>query len=261
MPETDLQQLGVMVTRPAHQAEGLCGQIEQAGGRAIRLPLIEISGPVDETAARAVLARLASFDIVIFVSANAVHQCYTYIGQDLPAGPQIATVGRGTARQLQQDFKRKADLLPVDGYNSEALLAMPALQQVKGKHILIVKGEGGRNLLADALADRGANVSYANVYRRGIPAGAKQQLDAIQQAEKVDVVVLTSGEGISNLLSLAGETSRVWLCGMTWLVIHPRLLDIARQAGCNNDIIVSDGPGDADIMQCLRHWLHQITSS
>lgn len=261
MPETVLQQLGVMVTRPAHQADRLCGLIEQAGGRAIRLPVIEITDPTNEAAAKASLTELASFDIVIFVSANAVQRCYLYIGKELPAGPQIATVGRGTARQLQEDFQRLADMVPDEGYNSEALLAMPAFQQVVGKRILILKGEGGRKLLGDTLADRGANVSYANLYRRTIPVVAEQQLVAIKAAEKVDVVVLTSGEGIANLLTLAGETSRNWLCSMTWLVIHPRLAEIARQSGCENEIIISDGPGDEDILQCLRQWHMRKTNS
>lgn len=261
MPENDLQQLGVLVTRPAHQAEGLCGLIEQAGGRAIRLPVIGIAGPGDEASAKASLAELAGYDIVIFISANAVQRCYLYIGKDLPAGPQFATVGQGTARQLQEDFQRQADLLPEAGYNSEALLAIPALQQVAGKRILILKGEGGRSLLAGTLADRGAKLSYANLYRRMIPAGAEQQLAAIKQDKTVDVVVLTSGEGIANLLSLAGETSRNWLCSMTWLVIHPRLAEIARQSACNNEIIVSGGPGDEDILQCLRQWVQQKTNS
>jgi len=254
MPENPLQHVGVLVTRPAHQAEGLCGLIEQAGGRAIRLPVIEIIGPKDEAAARDSLARLAEFDIVIFISANAVHRCYQYIGMALPAGPQIAAVGQATARQLQQDFQQGADLLPAEGYNSEALLAMPALTAVQGKKILIIKGEGGRDLLASCLTDRGANVSYANLYRRSIPVGAAQQLATIRHEAKVDIVVLTSGEGITNLLSLADESSRSWLCSVIWLVIHPRLQDLARQAGCRNEIIISNGAGDDDIMHCLIQW-------
>lgn len=260
MPDTDLHQLGVLVTRPAHQAEGLCRMIEQAGGQAIPLALIEIASPADEAAAKAALAHMADVDILIFISANAVHRCYLYIGKDLPAGPKIACVGRGTARQLQQDYHRAADLLPDGGYNSEALLAMPALQPVAGKRILILKGEGGRTLLADTLADRGADVSYANLYRRRLPADAAQQLAAIQD-KKIDVVVLTSGEGIANLLALAGETSRDRLCNITWVVIHPRLVEIARQSGCRNEIIVSEGPGDEQIMLCLRQWAQRITKT
>ncbi len=261
MPDIDLHGLGVVVTRPAHQAEGLCSLIERAGGRAIRLPLLEIAAPADEAAARATLAGLAGFDWVIFISANAVHWCYSYRRQGLPAGPLIATVGEASARQLQEDFRRTADLLPTEGYNSEALLAMPALQQVAGKRILIVKGEGGRTLLADTLADRGAQLSYANLYRRRLPVDAKQQLAAIRQHEKVDVLILTSGEAIENLLILADATSRNWLCSMSWLVIHQRLVDVARQAGCHNNILVSDGPGDENILRRLGQWAHQTTNS
>ncbi len=259
MPE--LQQISVMVTRPAHQAEGLCRLIEQFGGRAIRLPVIEIAAVEDETVVRATLAGLADFDIVVFISANAVHRCYLYIGQSLPAGPQIATVGKATARQLQEDFRRSADLLPTEGYNSEALLALPALQQVKDKRILILKGEGGRNLLADTLADRGARVSYANLYRRMIPARAEQQLTALKRDKDVDVIVLTSGEGITNLLSLVSKAACTWLCNKSWLVIHPRLAEVARQAGCKNEIMISDGPDDESIVQCLRQWARQKTNS
>lgn len=257
MPDIDLHQLGVLVTRPAHQAEGLCHRIEQANGQVARLPLIEIAPPGDESAARQRLESLASFDIVIFISANAVHRCHLYIGGVLADGPQIATVGQATARQLRADFQRDADLVPADGYNSEALLALPALQQVAGKQILIIKGEGGREVLAETLADRGAKLSYANLYRRKIPAAAEQQLTTIKRDEKPDLIVLTSGEGIMNLLSLADETSRAWLCSMSWLVIHPRLVDVARQAGCDNEIIVSDGPGDKNIVQCIQQWQHK----
>lgn len=254
MSDCDLHQLGVLVTRPAHQAEGLCSLIKQAGGRPIRLPVIDIIGPDDEATAKSMLAELAKFDIVIFISANAVHRCYLYIGKELPAEPHIATLGQGSARQLREDFQRSADLVPSVGYNSEALLAMPEFQAVAGKRILILKGEGGRNLLADNLADRGANVSYANLYKRMIPAQAKHQLTVIKQNEKVDVVILTSGEGIANLLSLATKTSRSWLCSLTWLVIHPRLAELARQSGCDNEIIISDGAGDESIITCLRQW-------
>ena len=257
MPEQTLHGLRVLVTRPAHQAEGLCRLIEQAGGEAQRLPLIEIAPPQDEAAAKACLAGLAAFDIVIFISANAVHRCYLYIGGNLPAGPQLACVGQGTARQLQTDFQREADLLPIDGYNSEALLALPAMQQLAGKRVLIVKGEGGRTLLADTLADRGAEVDYANLYRRRLPPDAGQKFTAIRQAEAIDVIVLTSGEAIDKLLSLADGTARDGLCKISWLVIHPRLAELARQAGCKSEILISDGPGDEQIMQRLQQWARQ----
>ncbi len=73
------------------------------------------------------------------------------------------------------------------------------------------------------------------------------------------MVVLTSGEAIHHLSGLLDATSNSWLCQKTWLVIHPRLVDIAQQVGCNNDIIISDGPGDEQIMQCLQEWGMQKT--
>ena len=257
MPEQALDNLGVLVTRPAHQAEGLCSRIEQAGGRAIPLPLIEIGEPSDMEAARQQLDGLAENDIVIFVSANAVQRSSLYIGNRWPEGVKTACVGQASARQFTADFARQVDILPATGYDSEALLATKELTAVSGRRILIIKGEGGRALLGETLTDRGADVSYANVYKRCLPEDAGRQLTAIQSQQAIDVVVLTSGEAIHNILSLLDETGRSWLAGRTMLLIHPRLAELARQAGCESEIITSDGAGDDQIMQCLTAWALQ----
>ncbi|MDH5446762.1 MAG: uroporphyrinogen-III synthase [Gammaproteobacteria bacterium] len=257
MPDQGLNQPGVLVTRPAQQADKLSQLIEQAGFRVHRLPLIEIAQPLDENAARQGLATLDAVDIVIFISANAVRQCYLYIGKALPQNIRVACVGQATARQFQDQFGRAADLVPQSGYNSEALLALPELQAVSDKKILIIKGEGGRDLLARTLADRGAEVSYANLYRRIIPTEASQQLSDLSRQDEVDVLILTSGEAIENLVSLSDSHSQKFLSQKTWLVIHPRLAEIVKQQACYKDILISDGPGDEQILQCLIQWAGQ----
>jgi uroporphyrinogen-III synthase len=150
-----LDGIGVLVTRPAHQAEGLCALIEARGGRAIRFPTLEIREPSDPALAEALLRTADSFDVLLFVSANAVDRAAAH----LPKGPRaaIGAVGEATARALRT-HGLEPSILPAGQWDSEGLLAAPALAEVHGRRVLIVRGEGGRPLLGEQLAARGAEV-------------------------------------------------------------------------------------------------------
>src|SRR5262245_1512255 len=141
---------GILVTRPAGQAQRLATLIEAAGGRPILFPAIEIE-PLERA-----LPPLEEFDLVVFVSPTAV-QCAGARAKG--SSVQVAAVGSGTRRELEaQGF---TDVVaPGEGGDSEALLALAELQELEGRRILIIRGEGGRELLADTLASRGAEVEY-----------------------------------------------------------------------------------------------------
>ncbi|MCI0409846.1 MAG: uroporphyrinogen-III synthase, partial [Acidobacteria bacterium] len=97
-----LQGIGVLVTRPAHQAESLCRLIEAEGGQPIRWPVIAIEAPEDPSRAAQVIDRLSEFQIAIFISANAVHYGIKLVrerGQSLDSLTVVA-VGRSTAASL-----------------------------------------------------------------------------------------------------------------------------------------------------------------
>lgn len=253
-----LKGFSVLVTRPAHQAESLCQLIESHSGRAIRFPVIEI-GPVDEQAGKqalqAQLASLADCEMAIFISPNAVSQTKAILAAEFPKQCQIAVVGQGTARQLKQDFGREPDVIPAQGFNSEALLAMPALQQVSGKQIMILRGDGGRALLGKTLLERGARVIYASVYKRYQPAADLSLLE-----QPIDIIVLTSGDGIRNLWDMAGETYRTWLCNMPILIINPRLQKIAVDVGLQGETVLADSADDKAILNSLQSWASQKLS-
>ena len=133
MPDVDLHGYTVVVTRPQHQAGNLCRLIEAAGGKVILFPVLVIAAPQDPQAVLAVLQRLAQFDLVVFISPNAVDYGLRYAAQvgGLPTNLQIAAVGAGTARALQA-AGHPPTLVPEHDFNSEALLALAALQQVAG---------------------------------------------------------------------------------------------------------------------------------
>src|SRR3569832_1646238 len=187
---TALQGLTVMVTRPAHQAARLCELIRAAGGEALAFPVLESAPGEDAAPVRALLARLDEFVIALFVSSNAVDHAAALVGEHgVPPTLKLASVGQRTAESLRTHFGR-VDIEAPPPYNSETLLATRALQQVQGKRIVIVRGAGGRELLAETLRTRGAELCYAEVYRRLEP---NTDLDALRAAHsRIDLIVVTS---------------------------------------------------------------------
>ncbi len=155
-----LARRGVVVTRPGALAAGLADRIEAAGGRAIRFPAIETEDlPLPDA-----LQRAASYDLVIFVSPTAVDKAT----RDGRRWPRAAAVGAGTRQALEARGIAPV-IAPQGEADSEALLALPELRQVAGQRVLIVRGQGGRALLGESLAARGAWVDYAECYRRTRP--------------------------------------------------------------------------------------------
>src|SRR3989344_3038926 len=156
----------VLVTRPRDQAEKLTLLIEGEGGEVIRFPVIEIAEPKDPQALLAVIDRLDQFGLAIFISPNAVNRAMNLILARRGAWPRnvrIACVGRGSARELNLVGAGNV-IAPAGRFDSEALLALPELQQVTGNRIVIFRGEGGRELLGDTLKARGADIEYAECY-------------------------------------------------------------------------------------------------
>jgi uroporphyrinogen-III synthase len=243
-----LRGLSVLVTRPRDQAESLCEAIETAHGRPVRYPTLEISGPRDLDGARRNLAGAASADILIFVSANAVRHAYPLLPEALPARLRIAAVGEATAARLRE-VGLEPDLVPRDRQDSEGLLAMAELQALAGSRILIVRGEGGRELLADQLSARGAEVSYAEVYRRGIPhRDSRALIDGWE--DLVDAVTVTSVQALENLVAMLGEDAMGLLEGTPIVAASERIAARAAELGCD-EVTVSEGASDDAIMAAL----------
>ena len=224
--------LGILVTRPAHQADPLCDLIAEAHGRPIRCPPLEIDGPADPQAAKARLARAGDYPLLIFVSANAVQHSFDLLPDDLPADQQVAAIGSATAKALT-DCGLDPTLVPAEQFDSEGLLALPELQDMTGKRVLILRGNGGRELLADSLRERGAEVDYAEVYQRLLPQRSAQNL--IRGWDKmVDIVSVTSRDILDNLFTLLGEEGAELLQNTPLIVVSERLAEHARTRGCRH---------------------------
>ncbi|MEN8169249.1 MAG: uroporphyrinogen-III synthase [Pseudomonadota bacterium] len=256
MPRTELNGLTILVTRPEHQAEPLCRLIESAGGQALRLPVLTIHDSSNAPAVTEKLARLGDYDLVIFISPNAVHFGIAAMQRlgDLPAGLQLATVGRGSARTLSEHTGRSPDLVPDERFDSEGLLALEQLQQMAGKRVLIFRGNGGRELLADSLRQRGAVVDYAEVYHRDCPTVLSAGDERLNRA---DIIVITSSEGVSNLVSMTPSVQQQKLFASPLLLISERAIQRARELGFQGECLISPQATDEAIVNTLTNWAQQ----
>lgn len=252
MPRTELTGLNIVVTRPAHQADHLCHLIEAAGGRAIRLPVLTITPTTTAPSVTEIVAHLTDYDMALFISPNAVHFAAEAVGDaGLPATLTLAAVGKGTARALRDTFGRTPELLPAEQFNSEGLLALPAMQQVAGRRIVIFRGNGGRELLADTLRSRGADVDYAEVYRREAAAGLAADDDRLQDP---DIIVVTSSEGVSALVAMTPQPLRQRLFSTPLLLVSERAVQQARELGFQALCRVTPQAADDAIVDSLMAW-------
>lgn len=251
--------VGVLVTRPAHQADELCALIEAAGGRALRFPTLAISAAPDTAAARAALAALEHYDLVLFVSANAVQQAVALRpAADWPAGLRCAALGTGTARALARQGL-PAQLVAPPPHDSEALLALPQLQELSGQRILIIRGAGGRELLGKTLRARGAAVNYAEVYQRTRPDSDARDILAAWAQGAVNIVTVTSGEALHNLVAMLGESARARLLATPLVVVSGRMVQQALALGFTSPRL-AEAAGDAALMAALIAW-HRATTA
>lgn len=262
MPELDLHGVTVVVTRPEHQAGNLRDLIEAAGGKVILFPTLAIAPPQNLPAVLSVLQRLAHFDLAVFISPNAVDYGLRYAAQvgGLPSQLQIAAVGAGTARALQA-AGHPPTLVPEHDFNSEALLALAALQQVAGKKVVIFRGEGGREHLADILRSRGAQVEYVQVYRREKPPVDRAVLLEAWARNGISAIVVTSNESLQNLYDMVGSEGQVYLRDTQLVLVSQRAVELARRLGVQRAPVVAERAGDDAIVAILAlSAVHKSTS-
>ncbi|MDR0633525.1 MAG: uroporphyrinogen-III synthase [Azoarcus sp.] len=237
----------IVVTRPSVQAGASCRAIEAEGGRAFRFPLLEILPPGEVGVFAPVAARLDAFDLAFFVSSNAVE--YGLEGllalRAWPPGLRVAAVGQGSARALRAHGFGEV-IAPDSGFDSEAALALPAFapEAVRGRAVLILRGDGGRELLGETLAARGARVEYLSCYRRRRAEADPAPLLALAARGEADALSLTSGEGVDNLARLAGPEGCARLAALPVFVPHPRIAGRCRAHGLAR-IVVSEAGDDA----------------
>ncbi|MDP2248205.1 MAG: uroporphyrinogen-III synthase [Nitrosomonadales bacterium] len=257
MASAALSHKHVVITRPLGQAGKLKALIEAQGGEAVLFPLIAITPLDDYSVFDEILGTLERYDWIIFISSNAVQNGMPRllkVFNELPKNLQFAAIGPVTAAELRE-FGVPHILIPEGRFDSESLLALPQMQNVGGKRCMIVRGVGGRDVLAETLTSRGAAVKFAECYQRVNPQTNAGLLHTLWQNKQLDALVVTSSEAMRHLLDLANDKTQVvhWLSDTAICVNHAR---IAEEVGNRQlNIHIAEAPGDEAMLQCLIRTL------
>lgn len=252
----DLRGCRVLVTRPAHQAPPTLAAIRERGGEPLAFPTLEIAPPTDARPGRAVAGELTAFDWLVFASTNAVDGFARFLaseGREWPAGPRYAAIGAPTARALEQQGVAAVTTPP--DYRSEGFLALPAMaaEAVAGQRFLLVRGEGGRELLPTTLEERGAEVVRLPVYRRRCPDADPAPVSAALASGGLDAALLTSPEAFTNLLTLLGEADRRRLAAILLVVISPVTAHAVTEAGYPEPVVAGEASSEGLLNALAEH--------
>ena len=237
MGQEKVNTISVMVTRSGKSGAKLAESIQQKGLACWHLPSLEIR-------AEEILLPVVDFQQAIFISPNAVKysveksQLLTAMLPD-----ELIAVGQGTADCLYQAGFKKV-IIPAE-FNSEGLLNLVQLQSVKGQQILIVKGRGGRDLIADELTKRGACCHFLEVYSRVTAQIEERSLQAFLAAGEVNIVTIASTDALTALLSnFAGDFN---YRDLTLVVASQRIKEAASKYGFKQIVVAESAANSATL--------------
>jgi uroporphyrinogen-III synthase len=246
----NLHGLRILNTRPLAQGASLSADIHAAGGIAIHFPALSIEPTTNDWVKK--VPELSLVDYAIFISSNAVHYFFKKINAARwPTSIHNIAIGKGTASALMK-WQINVAQLPVVA-DSEHLLKLPSLQTINDKTILLIKGEQGKQDIANGLTERKANLIELAVYKRGMPQVTTAEVESLWQDDAVDIILFTSQEALENIVTLVGKHS-TWLCKKPCVVISERIAKKALAMGMQKVII---SPYD-NLLETFAHYAMRI---
>ncbi|HJV54054.1 MAG TPA: uroporphyrinogen-III synthase [Noviherbaspirillum sp.] len=249
----------VIITRPLAQARPLAQRVEEIGRSPVVFPLLDIRPLPDQAPLRAGLSDLRRYALVAFVSPNAIDAAFSVV-QEWPKEVAIAVVGEGSRQALAAHGVTGANATifspaDVERTDSQTLLEVLDLEALRGKQVLIVRGETGRELLADALRAHGVEVVPLPAYRRSAPEldeGGRRQLLALLDAQ--GDWIITSSEALRILMQMvreaAGEAAVAKLQQQHLIVPHVRIAETAHSLGFSR--VTQTASGDEPLLAALQ---------
>ena len=246
--------MNILVTRPSPAGEMLVSRLRALGQVAWSFPLIEFTPGRELNTLPERLSALGEDDMVFALSQHAVTFAQAHLQQThayWPLQPRYFAIGRSTALALHTASGIEVRY-PLDQEISEVLLQLPELQNIQGKRALILRGNGGRELLGETLVARGAQVEFCECYQR-----CGKLYDGAQEAMRwhtrgVDTIVVTSGEMLQQLFTLIPLWYREnWFLRCRLLVVSERLANLARELGWQ-DIQVAENADNDALLRALQ---------
>lgn len=261
MPDS-LQDFSIAITRPLAQAQKLSALIEAEGGKTISFPLIDIVPLEDYQLFDHVISAVNDYDWAIFISSNAVQHGMPRLLKSfnpLPEQLKFAAIGPITSQELKS-FGVSEVLSPELRFDSESLLALEEMQAVAGKRVMIFRGEGGREVLANTLKARGAKVEFAECYKRINPQRDTSLLETLWKNNQCHAIVVTSSEAMRHLLDMSEGATEEWLQNIPVCVNHARIAEEALRMADSSiasqlRLSVAEAPGDIAMLACLKKTL------
>lgn len=238
--ELSLQGKTIVITRPTHQAQALTTRLQQAGATVIACPLLDIKA----LAFHLEPTTLQKASLAIFTSPNAVEYFLTSLPNlQVLQHLKIASIGKATTQTLNQ-YGLSVQYAPSTNFTSEELLALPEFKVLEPQSVLLVKGKGGRTLLAETLMERGMRVILCAVYERiKVPLPTT----AIEWAS-VDWVMITSLEALEHWV-ISGRDRIPYTIPL--LVGSTRIAQAAQQMGFMT-IKIAQNPSDNAMWDALH---------
>ncbi|WP_226665523.1 uroporphyrinogen-III synthase [Microbulbifer aggregans] len=257
---TSLQDKRILLTRPAHQSAGWQALLAEQGAHCDSIPMLEIAPvtPDNQTEAQSIKSLILDFDQfehAIFVSQNAVRWGFDWLENywpQLPEGPRFYAIGAATADAIADRGALPERDEARGSMDSEALLALPALQHPEGARVIVFRGQGGRTLIGDTLRERGARVDYCELYQRLLPADAATQLRDYPHTP--DAIVVHSGETLENLHQSLQQSHRLTLLGVPLICPSARVAAQARTLGFTR-VTAATNAGDTAMLTAMSEAL------
>ena len=225
-----MQGLRVVITRAREQASELAVKLAAAGAIPIELPVIELREPADWSEVDAAVARIDSYDWILFTSANAVR----FLATRMPAcvsniRAKVCCIGPKT-RSVAEEHGWNVTLVP-EAYVAESVADAFAQVPLQGQCIFLPRAAVARDLVPQALRDRGAKLDIVEVYRNAVPADAQANAARVF-SDKPDWIAFTSSSTVKNLLAVV---EREKLQGIRIASIGPATTETARRHGLHVD--------------------------
>lgn len=250
--KSDRKTLQVMVTRPAHQAAAISRQLSMQGVEVIRFPTIVIRDLSQNPDQLETARRAADYQLLVFISANAVEygmRALSKAGVEPKTLHAVAAIGQSTAQQLHA-HGIKACACPTHA-SSEALLKLDLLRRMRSPaRALIVRGQGGKEILAQGLRRQGVRVDYLEAYLREKPTDRPPAA----WRDVPDLIMVTSQDSLQNLFAMTEKNKRPELLQTPVLLGSRSMLALHVRLGFSVPAIVARSPLDADMLAAFSQW-------
>lgn len=244
--------MAILVTRPDERGKQLTDLLHQAGRVALHLPLFTFESGKELESLPGKLNRLKSGSYVFLVSKSAVDfsvKTLKEIGFHWREDLQYFTVGQRTAQHFSCQSEQPVRY-PIEQENSEGLLALPQMQQLNGKQILILRGNGGREYFTEQAEKRGATVEIVECYRRELISYDNDEQRSIFKRSGVDTLVVTSLEILHALIEFIPESEQNWLKNCKLVTVSARIADVAKSQGWQT-VILSPKADNQSLLKTL----------